>query len=50
MTDGLRKRDLEKVGSQLPIGKTVDSDFKQKSRAKDSDLRDYMRAEFAKRG
>ena len=47
--DGVRKRDLKRVKSQLPIGGMHDTEFKQKPR-KDDDFRSYMREELAKRG
>lgn len=46
--DGVRKRDLKRVKSQLPIGAMGD-DVKRTPR-KDDDFRNYMKAEMAKRG
>lgn len=50
--DGVRKRDLKNVDSQLPIGGSRDSDFKKKpgSDANSDDFRSYMKDEFQKRG
>jgi len=47
--DGVRKRDLRKVKSQLPIGGFTGEINMTKPR-KDDDFRKYMRGELAKRG
>ena len=50
--DGVRKRDLKNVESQIPIGGTRDKDFKQEPRSSKNsdDFRSYMKDEFQKRG
>lgn len=48
LVDGVRKRDLKRVKSQLPIGATGEQ-MKRQPR-KDDDFRSYMREELAKRG
>ena len=47
--DGVRKRDLRKVKSQLPIGGFT-GEINQTKPRKDDDFRNYMREELAKRG
>lgn len=51
IVDGIRKRSLKEVQSQLPIGNMVDNKTNKKPRSKaDEDFREHMRREFAKRG
>ena len=50
--DGVRKRDLKNVDSQLPIGGNRESNIKKEPRSdpNSDDFRSYMRDEFQKRG
>ena len=48
LVDGVRKRDLKRVSSQLPMG-GASSEIKKTPR-KDDDFRSYMRDELQKRG
>jgi hypothetical protein len=51
ISDGIRKRSLKDVGSQVPIG---NREFNNQSRSEvsrpDDSFRDYMKAEMQKRG
>ena len=50
LVDGIRKNELKKAKSQLPIGKKTADFENKKSRTPDSAFDDYMKAEFKKRG
>lgn len=49
VVDGIRKRSLKKVGSQLPIGNFVEKSTKRMS-AEDEAFREYQKESFAMRG